>query len=81
MLYRNSNNNLKQIEIMKNRVQEIAGRLRIINVKTISNQNLVTFIFLGKSYNASYYTSNVALKTLIAKDIANIGVECFNVSI
>lgn len=66
---------------MRNRVQEIAGRVRIINVKTFSNQNLVTFIFLGKSYNASYYTSDVGLKTLIAKDIVNIGVGCFNVSI
>ena len=65
---------------MINRVQDIAGRVRIVNVKTILNQNLVTFNFLGKIYTTSYYTSDVGLKSLIANDIVNIGVDCFNVS-
>lgn len=63
---------------MENRVLNIIGRIKIYNVNTINNQNLVSFEFLGNMYKASYDTSDIPLKRLIANDILNMGVECFN---
>ncbi len=63
---------------MENKLLNVLSRIKIYDVKTISNQNLVSFEFLGNMYNTSYYTSNIPLKQLIANDILNIGVKCFN---
>lgn len=62
---------------MEKRILNIVSLIKIHNVKTIQNQNIVCFEFLGKKYKTSYYTSDVSIKKLIANDILNIGVGCF----
>ena len=62
---------------MEKRILNIVSLIKIHNVKTVQNQNIVCFEFLGKKYETSYYISDVSIKTLIANDILNIGVSCF----
>lgn len=63
---------------MEKRILNIVSLIKIYNVKTIQNQNFVQFYFLGKKYEAVYYTSDLSIKLLIAKDVLNFGINCFN---
>lgn len=63
---------------MEKRILNIISIVKIHNVKTLQGQNFVEFDFLGKTYEAVYYTSDISIKRLIANDILNLGINCLN---
>ena len=64
----------------KSRLNSLIEKIRISNVKTFQNNNIVYFSFLGKNYNISYQFSNKGIKLLIAEDIIKHGVNVFNIN-
>ena len=64
--------------MQKSRLNSLIEKIRISNVKTFQNNNIVYFSFLGKNYKMSYQFSNKGIKQLIAEDIIKYGVNVFN---
>ena len=64
--------------MQKSRLNSLIEKIRISNVLTFQNNNIVYFSFLGKNYNMSYQFSNKGIKQLIAEDIIKYGVNVFN---
>ena len=66
--------------MQKSRLNSLIEKIRISNVKTFQNNNIVYFSFLGKNYNMCYQFSNIGIKQLIAEDIIKYGVNVFNIN-
>ena len=66
--------------MQKSRLNSLIEKIRISNVKTFQNNNIVYFSFLGKNYNMCYQFSNKRIKQLIAEDIMEHGVNVFNIN-
>ena len=66
--------------MQKSRLNSLIEKIRISNVKTFQNNNIVYFSFLGKNYNMCYQFSDKGIKQLIAEDIIKHGVDVFYIN-